>query len=454
MTDLVEAKNPYLSCFTWFEKCLASDGKPWLQDLRREAIANFSDLGLPTTRDEEWRYTSVAPIAKVPFTPARCMLDGIAHADFASFAFGESEYCQLVFIDGCFSESLSLLPSLPPGVRVMNLARALCDDPGAVQPNLARYAAFQANAFTALNTAFLSDGAFIEIAPHARFREIIHLIYLSVARETPAVSYPRNLIVAGAGSQVSVVESYVGLGRGLYFTNAVTEIVSGEGSMVDHYKLQRESDDAFHVATIQVHQGRDSRFTSHSISMGGALVRNDVNAVLKGEGADCTLNGLYVIKGKQHVDNHTSIAHAQPHCSSQELYKGILDGQSSGVFNGKILVHRDAQQTNARQTNKNLLLSEHALVNTKPQLEILANDVKCTHGATVGQLNREALFYLRSRGIDEASARALLTYAFASDVLNTIKIKPIQCQVDLVLLARLSRGLEGYVETVSDLAAV
>ena len=439
MIDVLEEKNTYLAEFARFEKTTCFADHSWLHDLRRRAISRFSDSGFPTTREEEWRFTNVAPIARVPFQQASRERDGFAHADLSTFTFSDVE-CQLVFINGSYAEDLSLLKALPSGARVTDLAKALKRDRSTVESHLGRYAA-EDNAFLALNTAFMSDGTLIYLPPRTCLKETIHLLYVSTSGKQPAVSYPRNLIVVGAGSQCSIVESYVGLeqDKGLYFTNAVSEIVLGEGSTVDYYKLQRESDDAFHVANLRVVQERDSRFSSHSLSLGGALVRNDIHVALNGEGADCTLNGLYVTRGKQHVDNHTTIEHAKPHCGSQELYKGILDEHSSGVFNGRIIVRKDAQKTNAKQTNKNLLLSDNALVNTTPQLEILADDVKCTHGATIGQLDREALFYMRSRGIDQASARALLTYAFASDVLGTVRIKPIQCQIDLVLLARLSR---------------
>ena len=268
---------------------------------------------------------------------------------------------------------------------------------------------------------------------------MIHLLFVSTGHEEAAVSHPRNLIVLGHGSQGTVVESYLGLKRDRYFTNAVTEIVAGRDSVLDHYKLQRETENAFHVATVQARQERNSNVVSHSISLGGALVRNDINFVLDGEGCQALLNGLYVTHASQHVDNHTRIDHARPHCDSRELYKGILNDKSTGVFNGKIVVRPDAQKTNAKQTNKNLLLSEEALVNAAPQLEIFADDVKCTHGATIGRLNDDELFYLRSRGIDESSARTLLTYAFASDILGVMKVKPIQCQIDLVLMNRLTK---------------
>jgi Fe-S cluster assembly protein SufD len=310
-----------------------------------------------------------------------------------------------------------------------------------VEPYINRLASSEQNSFTALNTAFLEDGGFVFVPDDTVLDEVVHLIFISAANGEAVVSHPRNLIVLGRRSQLRVVETYVGLANDLYFTNGVTEIVAGEDSVIDHYKLQRESDRAFHVATTHVSQARYSNFSTHVISLGGRLVRNDISTLMGGEASSCTLNGLYVTREEQHVDNRTNIDHEKPRCNSRQFYKGVLGGKSHGVFNGKILVRADAQQTNATQSNKNLLLTEGAQIDTKPQLEIYADDVKCTHGATIGKIDDEALFYTRSRGIDEESARTLLTYAFASDILRSINIKPIQCQIDLVLLNRLSRGI-------------
>jgi Fe-S cluster assembly protein SufD len=439
MADGFEGKNHYLASFAEFENGQAAKAHPWLGAVRRDAIARFDELGFPNTRREEWKYTSVAPIARTPFKSAEPGCNGLTVADISNYTFSEGECTQLVFVDGQYCEHLSTLKPLPRGVRVKSLLAALQADRGLVEPHLARYAACQGNAFTALNTAFMADGAFVHLPSGAALRDIVHLLFVATHRVSPTVSHPRNLIVTGAGSRVTVVESYVGLEKGVYFTNAVTEIVAGDNSVVDHYRLQRESNNAYHIGSMQVVQQRNSSFSSHSLSLGGALVRNDFNVVLDAEGSECVLNGLHVTKGGQHIDNHTTIDHARPHCSSRELYKGILDDHSTAVFNGKIIVRKDAQKTNARQSNRNLLLSDGALVNTTPQLEIFADDVKCTHGATIGQLDGEALFYLRSRGIDESSARTLLTYAFATEILSAVKVKPIQCQIDLVLLTRLSR---------------
>jgi Fe-S cluster assembly protein SufD len=438
--NVTDGYNNYLSCFPQFEKNNASRDVPWLRQIRNSAISQFERTGFPTTRDEEWRFTSVSPIAGTPFQPLDGGCKGFAAADIASYVFSDSECAQLVFVDGHYCENFSCVQDLDRGIRVMNLAEALLKEPDLVQAQLARQTAGRQNAFAALNAAFMADGAFVYIPPGRIERTFIHLLFISTGRDEPTVSFPRNLIVLGRGSHARIVENYVGIRKGVYFTDAVTEIVIEDNGILDHYKLQRESEDAFHIASMHVLQGRDSNFVAHSLSLGGSIVRNDAHVTLNDQGGDCILNGLYVTKGKQHVDNHTSIDHARPNCTSRELYKGILDDRSSGVFTGRIMVRKGAQKTNAKQTNKNLLLSESALVNTKPQLEIFADDVKCTHGATIGRLDDEALFYLRSRGIEESSARTLLTYAFATEFLSEVQIKPIQCQLDLVLLSRLSRA--------------
>ncbi len=431
MMEVAAEKSSYILEFS-------ERGQSWLDGIRKRALGRFTELGFPTTRMEEWRHTSVSPIAQVPFRLAQSRQNGLTAADLANYTFGPEECCRLVFINGRHTPALSSLKALPRGIRVKSLSAAFSGDRDILEPHLARHAAYDQNAFTALNTAFIEDGAFIFLPPGTVLKEMIHLLFLSTGPGNSAVCHPRNLFVLGSGSQATIVESYVGMKQERYFTNAVTEIVAGSGAVLDHYKLQRENESAFHVATVQAHMERDSNVVSHSISLGGAIVRNDVNLVLDGEGCQALLNGLYVTHNTQHVDNHTRIDHAKPHCDSRELYKGILNDKSTGVFNGKIVVRQDAQKTNAKQTNKNLLLSEEALVNAAPQLEIFADDVKCTHGATIGRLNDDELFYMRSRGLGEESARTLLTYAFASDILGMMKVKPIQCQIDLVLMNRLS----------------
>lgn len=428
----------YFSQFERFER--AAPGTPrWLQALRRSAIRRFGELGFPTTRQEEWRHTNVAPLAKAAFQLAEPHANGLTARALAGCLIAELECCNLVFINGRFSAGHSCLCALSGGARAGSLAAALQSDPGALEEHLARYAPSGENPFTALNTAFLADGAYVFIPDGVVLDQVVHLVYISTAPEGAVMSHPHNLIVAGRRSQASIVESYVGLRDDVYFTNAVTEIVAGEGAVIEHTKLQRESERAYHIATIQAAAGARASLTSYAILLGGGLTRNELRVLLEGEGGECRLDGLYLAKGTQHMDTRTTVDHAAPHAASRQLYKGILDGRSSGVFHGRIVVRPDAQQTDARQTNRNLLLSDDAVIDSKPQLEIRADDVRCTHGAAIGRLDEEALFYLRTRGLDEAAARNLLTYAFASEISSAMKLKPLQCQVDLLLLNRLAR---------------
>jgi len=327
----------------------------------------------------------------------------------------------------------------PSGPEGGQLGRRL-DHGVLLERHLGRYADPATHAFVALNTAFFEDGTFIEIPKGAVLQKPLHILQVSYGAGQPSVSHPRNLILVGDTGQASIIETYFSLEEDVTFTNAVTEIVAGEGALVDYCKLQQESDAAFHYARVQVQQERSSSVTTHSIQLGGALTREEVQTVLGGEGAESLLHGLYIITGRQHVDNHTLIDHAKAHCSSREVYKGVLEGKSQGVFNGKILVRPDAQKTDSKQSNKNLLLSEDAIINTKPQLEIYADDVKCTHGATVGQIDPEAVFYLRSRGIGVHEAKKLLTYAFANDVMERIKFEPLREKLAERLYARLARN--------------
>ena len=431
----------YQSHFQMFEKSLNGESKSPLHAIRKAAIAQFARLGFPTTRDEEWKFTNVAPIAKMNFTPVLDhRLDGVKPDDIGRFLFRGFKSHLLVFVNGHFSKGLSRLDSVPKGVKICGLADALLTDGDLVNEHLTRYARFEDNAFTALSTAFVRDGAFVFVPEGTVLEAPIYFMFLATGRSESFVAYPRNLIIVGKGSQVSIVERYTGLAANPYLTNAVTEIVVGEKSVIEHDKLQDESGKAFHVSSIHVQQHANSTFTSNSISFGGELVRNNVTVVLDAEGCESTLNGLSLATGNQHVDNHTTIDHAKPHCLSHELYKSILDGKSKGVFNGKIFVRRDAQKTDAKQTNKTLLLSDEATMNTKPQLEIFADDVKCTHGATIGQLDEDQIFYLRARGVGIEQARDILTFAFASDVINRIHVEPLREQLDQMLQSRLRKG--------------
>jgi len=442
MIAVKETPDVFLSHFARLEEKLEREGNAWLHKVRTDAIGRFAELGFPTTRLEEWKYTNVAPISRIPFQAAEFRWDGLAEERLAELPLAHSAFSEccsrIVFINGHYSPQLSS-PDLTERVVVGSLASAIKQNTRTVKEHLARYADYQHQAFVALNTAFLEDGAFVEIPRGVRTSAPIYILYVTTADE-PIASHPRALIIAGAESQASIIEDYLALGEGSYFTNAVTEIVAGENSVVEHYKLQAESEAAFHVSTVQVSQARSSSFTSHSISFGGALARTDVNVALNGDGAECSLNGLYRAANAQHVDNHTVIDHIKPHCSSRELYKGILDGQSSAVFNGSIIVRKDAQKTDARQSNKNLLLSEGATINSKPQLEINADDVKCAHGTSIGHLDEDSVYYLRSRGIGLNEARAVLTYGFANDVLNRMKVDAVRVRLECALLARLSDG--------------
>jgi Fe-S cluster assembly protein SufD len=443
MTRELNTTAHYLSESARFERENPRREPSSLGALRRQALERFAETGFPTLRDEEWKYTSVAPLAATPFRVASSHRgNGISAEHLKHALFGSMECTLLVFMNGHYAPELSRPRALPAGVLAGSLAEFLEKDPGRVEPHLARHVSYRDQPFVALNTAFLRDGAFIHVPKRKVLSEPIHLLFVTSGDGAPPVSHPRNLIVVEEGSQVTVVENYVSLKREVGLTNTVTEVVAGASSVVHHCKLQRESEEAFHMATLQCHLERSSSFTSHAISLGGSLVRNDINSVLDAEGAECVLNGLYLAVGRQHMDNHTLIDHARAHCSSREFYKGVLAGASHGVFNGKIRVRPDAQKTDAKQTNKNLLLSEEALVDTKPQLEIHADDVKCTHGATIGQLDEDALFYLRSRGIGRDKARSLLVHAFASDIVERIPVESIRTGLECELVTRLPVGIE------------
>ncbi|MBI3844927.1 MAG: Fe-S cluster assembly protein SufD [Planctomycetes bacterium] len=425
--------------FAEFDRQPLTNGRAWLGPIRKEAFARFAELGLPTTRDEDWKYTNVTRLGKLAFhrASAGASANGAERLDAALLPLPGA---RLVFVNGRFRRDLSSAHGLPSGVFVGSLAEASTSHPDWVEPHLTRLAPFRDHAFVALNTAFLEDGAFVRVPDRIVVDRPIHLCWVTTEVGKPIVSHPRNLIVVGTGAQATIVESYVGFAAEAYFTNAVSEIVAADDSVAEHVKLQRESTAAFHVAALQIQQGRNANVTSHSVALGGSVVRNELSSVLGGEGAECQLNGLYVLSGAQHVDNHTMLDHAKPHCSSRELYKGVLDGQSRGVFYGRIIVRPDAQKTDAKQTNKNLLLSNDALVNTMPQLEIYADDVKCTHGATIGRLDDNATFYLRSRGIGAEDAQRILTHAFISEMIGRIKAESVRHAVESVLPIGLPNG--------------
>jgi Fe-S cluster assembly protein SufD len=403
--------------------------------LRATALEKFAALGFPTARLEDWKYTNVATLAKTPF---RLPTDGtpttLSTAQLKLMRLGSGP--ELVFLNGRYAPELSESRPVPKGVQVVSLASALETSPERVLPHLGAHVNYETSGFMALNTAFIQDGAFVYVPKGIAISGIIHAIFLSSPAGETTITHPRIVIVAEESSQVTVVETYVGFADSSYCTNAVTEIHIGANAQVAHCKLQEEAEGAYHIATVQAHQAPDSRFSSHSVSLGGGLVRNDIQTALAGSGSECSLDGLYLASGNQHVDHHTTIDHAQPHCTSRELYKGILDGKATGVFNGKVLVRQEAQKSDAGQVNKNLLLTGSAVINTKPQLEIFADDVKCSHGATIGRLDDDALFFLRARGIGRDEARRLLIHAFASEVIQRIDVEPLRARLEQVVRAR------------------
>jgi Fe-S cluster assembly protein SufD len=413
-------------------------GPRWLDDLRTRGASRAAALGIPTVREEEWRFTNVTPLAAVEFVPGEALSGAADHL--AAFAYTDVPV-RIVIVNGRFDAMLSRLKGLPAGVRAGSLAAALTDHPDVVQRYFGQLAEFTNRAFVALNTAFVHDGAFIYVPDGVVVEEPIQVVFVSGADASKVMVHPRTLLVAGAGSQVRVTETYVGVSGQTYFANAVSEVFVGENAVVDHYKVQQESLEAFHIASLYAHTARSSTFSSHSFSLGGKLVRNDAVAILDGEGGDCTLNGLYLADRDRLIDNHTTIDHAKPHCGSHEVYKGILGGTARAVFNGKIIVRQDAQKTDAKQTNRALLLTDGATINTKPQLEIFADDVKCTHGAAIGQLDEDAIFYLRARGLTYAEARDMLIHAFAGQILERVQIEPLRQALEAELFEQLARDL-------------
>jgi len=435
-----KAQDLYPSTFSSIEKQLTAGVWSWSQPLRRAAIARFAEMGFPTTRLEDWKFTSLESIAKIPFQPSQMPDESLTAEELMSVCpqAAGARY-RLVFVNGYFSDRLSTIEDLPQGVVGGSLGSPSASSAELINLHLARYASFESRPLVALNTAFMQDGALVRIAKGAYVSEPIHLIFVTLRNDSPRLISPRNLVVLENGTQAQIVESHVAISDEAYLTNTVTEVVAGADSVLEYYKLQDGGNSGFYIDTLHINQERGSNVTSHAVTVGGDLVRNDLNVVLNGEGAECSLNGLYVGGGTQHVDNHTIIDHSKAHGTSREFYKGILDGKASAVFNGSIIVRKDAQKTDARQSNKNLLLSNDASINSKPQLEINADDVKCAHGTSIGHLEEGSVFYLRSRGIGEDQARAILTYGFANEVLKQMKLSEVREVLERSLLSRLSQ---------------
>jgi Fe-S cluster assembly protein SufD len=431
----VAATAPYKDQFAAYAANGGGEGPSWLPTLRKEAFDRFTALGFPTTRDEDWHFTSVTPIAERTFKTVKAAPSTLTASDIAPYLVDPSWH-RLVFVNGRLEPALSQFTELPAEVQISTLSEALREEPEWVEQHLGSLAAFDKAAFTALNTAFVQDGVVVRVPKGEEIDVPIHILHLVDAKADGAALHPRLLVVAEPLSRLVLVESFVGIGQPSYLVNGVAEVVVGNGARVDHYKVQRESRDAFHVGTTQVTQGRDSIYHSFSYAAGAALSRTNVYTKLAGEGGEARLNGLYVLDGSQHADHQTFVEHLAESCASRELYAGILDGSAHGVFNGKVYVDPIAQKTDGKQTNKALLLSPQARVDTKPQLEIFADDVKCTHGATIGRMDEAALFYLRSRGIGAENAKSLLTYAFAAEALETIEIDALRIELERYVFER------------------
>ena len=440
MADLQATEDRYLSDFQAFERRLDSNDPAWLHTIRQHALARFTELGFPTARrgNEKWKYTSVVPIANSSFAyPFDLDLDDTLAAEIRQVAPWDDSWVNLVFVNGRFSEALSTRPTLANGARVGNLSAATLVDGDLAQKHLAQHASVEDDAFTALNTAFLNDGAFVQVPEGDVLQAPVHILYVNKDGVNPTVSHPRTLVVAAPHSKLTIIESYVSVSRSRCFTNAVTEIVVGDGAEIEHHRLLGDSPDGFHVGTTRVYQGQDSVFSSSSFSKGMSLGRNDLLVLLDGPGSSCFLRGLYMTSDSQHIDNYINIDHAKPNTTSRLYYKGILDGNSKAVFGGTVLVRQGAQKADSHQSDKNLLLSEDAEVDSKPSLLIYADDVKCGHGATAGNIDQDTLFYMRSRGLDLATVSHLLIRGFASEIIETVKVDAFLGYLDRVFLEAL-----------------
>ncbi len=441
MTNSAAAVEKYVEAFEALQGNGAGTSPTWLREFRESAMNCFTDVGFPTIRQEEWRFTSVRPVTETAFVhPGHRMWNGNPGAvDRCSLHVGAGN--RLVFVDGTYVDELSRAPALSNGARIGSLRDTLATEPELLRPHLGKHAAYDRNGFAALNSAFLWDGAFVYVPGGAEWAEQLELLFLSSGGAEPNVTHPRNLIILGERARATIVEHFAAIDGGTYFTNAVSEVVVGDGAAIDLYRVQRDSPDAFHIATTHSHQGRDSRFEFHPVVLGAALTRHDIRAVMAGEHGVCMLNGLYLGGGRQHIDHHTVIDHAEPHCESHEYFNGVLDGRARGIFTGRIVVQPGAQKTDSEQTNNNLLLTETARADSQPQLEIYADDVRCTHGATLGPLDQSAMFYLMSRGLDARVARQILTYGFGAEILGRMGSGAVRQVLDRVVRGRLSEAL-------------
>ena len=441
MSQAVKEKSIYADAF--HELTGARAGEPaWVARLREGAFERFEASGFPTTDEEDWKYTNVAPLARKAFRPAAGA--ELERAAVETFVSAEARRSRLVFVNGAFRPELSSLEALPQGVVAVDLGAALAGEHAALLwEHLGRLSGEETDAFSLLNTALHAGGAFIHVPADTEVAAPVQLLFLTAPGGAESVTFPRVLVVAGRNSRLDLIETYAAHeGDAEYFTDAVVEVFVGEGARVTHYKVQDEGARAFHIASTRADVAHDGSYELTTVTLGAQLSRHGIEVVLGSEGAQCRVDGLYLVGTGQHADTHSLIDHREPHCTSRQNYKGILDGRSRAVFNGRVFVREGAHQTDAEQSNKNLLLSSEARVDTKPQLEIYNDDVKCSHGATVGQLEEEELFYLLSRGLHPDLARNLLTYGFAEEIVEKIKIDSIRAQLDDAILNRLHARLE------------
>ncbi|MCP5517612.1 MAG: Fe-S cluster assembly protein SufD [Verrucomicrobiales bacterium] len=439
LTELAGAADPVTGRFTAPFQHLADrlslSGEPsWLLALRQAGLAAFAATGLPTTQDEDWRFTNLAPLRQFEFTPTlgQSPVD-IPTEALDGLAFHELDAARLVFVDGHYAPALSSPPAEESGFEIRPLSEALAAEPGTLERELAGHAALEGAPFTALNQAYFTDGALVRVAAGRELAKPLHVLFVSSGTRPGLAVHPRNLILIGDGAAATIIEHYVGLQEQATLTNAVTELVVGDGARVEHLRFQEEAVSAFHFGMLRLRQGRESNVSAHSISLGARIFRHHVDPTLEGERTECVLNGLYLARGRQLADHHMVVDHARPNGASHEYFNGILADQARGVFHGRILVRPGAQKTDAKQTNKNILLSDDAQVNTKPQLEIYADDVKCTHGATIGQLDPDSIFYLRARGIPLETARRMLVHSFAGEITDRIRYAPAREEVDEIV---------------------
>ena len=418
------------------EHALPGRGIAWVDNLREQGVNEFKAHGFPTIQHEDWRYTNIRQIQKQPFAPVDARIDSTLREQLSHCLLPGLESHRIVFIDGHYSAALTDEVLLPKGVHAQSLATAIQSGSVEVEKTLGSCALLQENSFSALNTAFVEDGLYLSVNEDCVVERPIEIVFFNTERGGQLVQ-PRNLLVFGKRSRTKIIERYVSLADASYFTNSITEMVLHQSAITEHTKLQEESNKAFHIGGIFVRLSADAQAISNNVALGSLIARTDLSVKLTAEGGKCSLNGVYLANGRQHIDNFTQVDHQQPNCKSDEFYKGVLDNRARAVFRGRVIVHQDAQYTDAQQENRNLLLSDDAEIDTKPQLEIYADDVKCSHGATVGQLDEDALYYLRSRAIDETTARSLLTYAFARDVVSRFSLKPIRQRVESVLSKKL-----------------